>query len=319
MKEEKGGYSKKTGGDNINDIEVIPNIGDMIYEICGKQVMLDSDLAKLYKCKNGTKEINQAVKNNIEKFPERFSWILSDKDSEDFLVKNFDQKIETRGGRFKNPRVFTEQGVAMLATILKGKTATKVSIAIMDAFVKMRHYIKDNLLDQQNINAIVLDDHNHILKLDNDIKLIQETFDKLEEKRKVNEIYFNGQRYDAYSKIKDIFFESKEELIIIDNYADKKILDMIKNINTKVIIITKENNKLSKLDIEEYNKQYHNLSVIYDNTFHDRYFIIDRNIIYHSGTSINYIGSKTFSINILEDKIVKESLLNKTALLIECK
>ena len=103
-------------------------IEDMIYEIRGKQVMLDSDLAKLYQCKNGTKEINQAVKNNLDKFPERFSWKLTDEECNIFLVKNFDQKNETRGGRYKNPRVFTEQGVAMLSTILKSKVAIKTSI-----------------------------------------------------------------------------------------------------------------------------------------------------------------------------------------------
>ena len=85
------------------------NIEDLIYEVRGKQVMLDSDLAKLYNCTNGTKEINQAVKNNIEKFPEKFSWKLTN-DESNLLVKIFDQKRETRGGKYKNPRVFTEQG-----------------------------------------------------------------------------------------------------------------------------------------------------------------------------------------------------------------
>ena len=295
-------------------IEKELNIEDMIYEIRGKQVILDSDLAKLYHVE--TKRINEAVKNNPRKFPERFSWIVTEKE---FNIISSRSKISTlnksgnkRGSNIKYyPRVFTEQGVAMLATILKSQKAIETSINIMDAFVKMRHYIKDNLLNQNNINNIVLEDHSHILRLDGDLKLLQETFDKLEEKRKINEIYFNGQIYDAYSKIKDIFAESKEELIIIDNYVDKTILDMIKNLKIKVIIITKENNKLTKLDIEKYNKQYHNLKVIYNETFHDRYFIIDRNKIYHCGTSINYIGSKTFSINILEDEIVKESLLNK--------
>ena len=94
----------------MKELTEIVKIENMIYEINGIEVMLDSDLAKLYKCKNGTKEVNQAVKNNISKFPERFSWILSDKESDEFLVKNFDQKqIETRGGKYRNPRVFTEQ------------------------------------------------------------------------------------------------------------------------------------------------------------------------------------------------------------------
>ena len=91
-------------------------VENMIYEINGVQVMTAYDLASLYQCKNGTKEINQAVKNNPEKFPVRFSWVLSDEESDMFLVKNFDQKKEMRGGRFKNQRVFTESGVAMLAT-----------------------------------------------------------------------------------------------------------------------------------------------------------------------------------------------------------
>lgn len=91
----------------MNEVEELVKIEDMIYEVKGRQVMLDSDLAKLYQCKNGTKEINQAVKNNLEKFPERFSWKLSIEEVQEILVKNFDQKIETRGGRYKNPRVFT--------------------------------------------------------------------------------------------------------------------------------------------------------------------------------------------------------------------
>ena len=119
-------------------------IENMIYEVRGKQVMLDSDLARLYQVE--TKKFNQAVKNNLNKFPERFSWKLTDEESHNFLVKNFDQKIETRGGKFKNPRVFTQEGVAMLSTILKSKVAVETSIRIMDAFVSMRKYISSNLL-----------------------------------------------------------------------------------------------------------------------------------------------------------------------------
>ena len=124
-------------------------IEDMIYEIRGKQVMLDSDLAYLYKCKNGTKEINQAVSRNINKFPERFSWKLTDNESENLLVTICDQKgkIDRRGGKFKNPRVFSEEGVAMLATILKTEVADEISIKIMDAFVVMRKDISNSLVE----------------------------------------------------------------------------------------------------------------------------------------------------------------------------
>ena len=153
---------------------------NLIYEVRGKQVMLDSDLAKLYQVE--TKRINESVKNNKDKFPERFSWKLTKEESKIFMVENFDQKIETRGGRYNCPRVFTEQGVAMLATILKSKVATQVSIAIMDAFVLMRKYISNNLIEQKYINNLVLEDHSRVNKL-------EETFQKFEEKRKVSGDY----------------------------------------------------------------------------------------------------------------------------------
>ncbi len=284
-------------------------VEDMIYEVRGKYVMLDSDLALLYGCKNGTKEVNQAVRNNPKKFPDRFSWRLSDEERNIFLVKNFDQKIETRGGRYRNPRVFTEQGVAMLATILKTKVATEVSIKIMDAFVSMRHYISSNLLEQKYIN-------NMVLEHDYDIKIIQESLDKLEKDKEVNEVYFNGKIYDAYSKVLDIFSEAKKELIIVDRYTDKTILDMIKNLDCKVILITSKRGKLTKLDIDKYNSDYNNLSVYYDDTFHDRYFIIDKDNVYHSGNSINHIGFRKSSIDIIHDENVKELIISDINIII---
>ena len=215
------------------------------------------------------------------------------------------------GGRRYNPYVFTEQGVAMLATVLRTKVAEEMSIKIMDAFVTLRRYISDNLIEQKYINNLVLEDHNLIKQNSNDIKLLQESFDKFEKKRKDNEIYFNGQIYDAYSKIQDIFKSASKSLIVVDVYADNTILDIIKRLNTEVIIITKKDNLLTNQDIVKYNKQYHNLKVIYNNTFHDRYFIIDKMHVYHCGTSINRIGYKTFSINLISDKDVCSLLISK--------
>ena len=192
----------------------------------------------------------------------------------------------------------------MLSGIIKSEIAVNISIAIMNVFVLRRKYISNELIEQKYINNLVI-------KHDEDIKLLQESFDKFEEKRKSNEIYFNGQIYDSYSKILDILKEAKKELIIIDNYADKSMLDMIRNIKVNATIICKEKSLLKEIDIEKYNKQYSNLKVIYNNTFHDRYIIIDNKVIYHCGTSLNHIGSKTFSINKLEDKEVIEALLNK--------
>ncbi len=130
-------------------------------------------------------------------------------------------------------------------------------------------------------------------------------------KRKVNEIYFSGQIYDAYSKIKDILKEAKKDIIIIDAYADKVVLDIIKNIKVSVTLIVKTKKLLTSLDISKYNSQYNNLTIKYNDSFHDRYFILDKDKVYHCGTSINRIGSKTFCINVIEDDLIKKALLNK--------
>ncbi|MBR5621301.1 ORF6N domain-containing protein [Candidatus Saccharibacteria bacterium] len=278
-----------------------PEIKNLIYEIRGKQVMLDSDLAKLYGVE--TKRINEAVKNNTQKFPERFSWKLSDEECKSFLVENFDQKVETRGGKYKNPRVFTEQGVMMLATILKSSIATEVTIRIMDAFVAMKRYISGSLIEQKYVNEIVLENRDRI-------KLLEQSFEKFSEKKDLTGIYFNGHIYDAYSAVFDAFKEAKESLIIIDAYADKTLLDITRRLKSKIVLITTDTH-LSAQDIEKYNEQYDNLAVFYDNTFHDRYFILDNKTVYHCGTSINRIGHKTFSITKINDRGIIELLLDR--------
>ena len=192
----------------------------------------------------------------------------------------------------------------MLATILKSKKATEVTLNIMDTFVLMRHYIGNNLIEQKYYNDMTI-------RHDSEIKLLQKAFDKSKNKKEIDEIYFNGKIYDAYSKIIDIFKEAKEELIIIDRYTDKTVLDMIKNLKCKVILITSNKTKLTKLDIEKYRNDYDNLDLIYDDTFHDRYFIIDKNKIYHSGNSINYIGYRGSTIIMMNVIDTKNSVMNK--------
>ena len=274
------------------------NIENMIYEIRGKQVMLDSDLAKLYNVE--TKRINEAVKNNPYKFPERFSFRLNEIEMENLWSKFSTAKISNMSRSY--PRVFTEQGIAMLSTILKSKVAVETSIRIMDAFVKMRKYISANLIEQDNMK-------NMLIKHDNEIKLLQELFSKLEKKEKINHIFYEGQIYDAYSLLIDIFRKAKKEIIIIDNYADKSILDMITNLNVKVIIVTKKFNLLKDIDIKKYNKQYHNLKVIYSDKFHDRFVIIDKKVLYHSGASFKDLGNKCFAITKIKDKEYLETII----------
>ena len=276
---------------------------NLIYEIRGKQVMLDSDLARIYECANGTKSINLAVKRHINRFPERFMFQLAEEEYNNLRFQSETAKKNTMSRTL--PYAFTEQGVAMLATVLKTSVAEEMSIKIMDAFVAMRKFISSNLIEQKYINNLVL-------KHDYQITLLQKSLAQFEEKEPVSEIYFNGQIYDAYSKILDIFKSAKKELIIIDAYADKTLLDIIKEVpNINVTIITKTPSLLSKTTIEKYNKEYHNLDIKYDNTFHDRYFILDNSIVYHCGASINRIGYKTFSITKIGDKEVIAALITQ--------
>ena len=268
-------------------------IENMIYEIRGKQVMLDSDLAKLYDVE--TKRINEAVKNNIEKFPERFCFRITENEFND-LKSKFSTSNE-RGGSRKGHSAFTEQGVAMLATILKSKVATQVSIAIMDAFVTMRKYIFSNLLEQKYVN-------NMVFEHDERVSLLEDTFSKFDTFS--NEIFFEGQIYDAYSLLLDIFNTSNKNIIIIDNYISKELLDILSKTNKKITIYTKniDNNLINK-----YNSQYHNVTIKINNSFHDRFIIIDNKILYHCGASFKDLGKKCFAINKIDDKEILYSIL----------
>ena len=267
------------------------NIENMIYEIRGKQVMLDSDLAKLYECKNGTKDINKAVKRNIERFPKNFYFQITEEEMKKLWFQSGTANKMIRS----LPYVFTEQGIAMLSSVLHTQIAISQSIRIMDAFVKMRKIISSNLIEQKYINELVIKDNERI-------NLLEESFSKLEEKEKINHIFYEGQIYDAYSLLIDIFKEAGKEIIIIDNYADKSILDMITNLNVRVTIVTKKFNLLKDIDIKKYNRQYNNLKVIYSDKFHDRFIILDKKVLYHSGASYKDLGNKCFGITKMEDK-----------------
>ena len=173
------------------------------------------------------------------------------------------------------PYVLTEQGIMMLSGLLKSDIAVKVNVQIIDAFVKMRKYISANLIEQDNMK-------NMLIKHDNEIKLLQESFLKLEEKEKINHIFYEGQIYDAYSLL--------------------------------VIVITKKFNLLKDIDIKKYNKQYQNLKVIYSDKFHDRFIIIDKKVLYHSGASYKDLGNKCFAINKIKDDEYLENILIKIGL-----
>ena len=227
-------------------------IEDKIYEVRGVQVMLDSDIAKLYQVE--TKRVNEAVKNNLDKFPERFSWVITNEETKELRSKFSTLEIKGQGKYSKYaPRVFTEQGLYMLATILKSKVATEVSIAIMDTLVKMRHYI--------NYNKSFLP-HKFMLleeKVNENSKKINELFDKFDPKDIAkNYLFFEGELYDAYSLFLDILNQAEEEIIIIDNYAGKELLDLLRNISKKIIIVSKN---IDEVLMKKYVNQYNNIII----------------------------------------------------------
>ena len=281
----------------MNEIIVKENIQieNMIYEIRGKQVMLDRDLAKLYNVE--TRIINQSVKRNAQRFPEEFCFQLTNGEFEKWksqIVMSNSDKIGLR----KKPYVFTEQGIAMLSALLKSETAIKKSISIMNAIVTMRQYIYKNLLEQKYIN-------NMVFEHDERIKLLEDTFSKFDTFS--NEIFFEGQIYDAYSLLLDIFNTSKESIIIIDNYISKELLDILSKTERKITIYTKviDNNLINK-----YNSQYHNVKVLINNSFHDRFIIIDNKVLYHCGASFKDLGKKCFAITKIEGKEILCNILN---------
>ena len=283
----------------MNEMAEIKDIESKIYNIRGVEVMLDSDLAKQYQCANGTKSINLAVKRNIERFPSDFYFQLNEEEFN--KICGFNLKLQNNKIR-SLPYVFTEQGVAMLATVIKTDVAATVSIDIMRAFVRMRNYIKynDQLLPRK---YLLLEE-----KVDNNTKIIDELFDKFNPKVITkNSIFFQNDIYDAYSVLLEIFDIATEEIIIIDNYIGKALLDELRNINRKLIVVSSNIDEILK---KKYLKQYNNIKFINNDSYHDRFIIIDRKIVFHSGASFKDLGKKCFAINEIENKIEREKLIN---------
>ena len=276
----------------MNEIVELENIKieDMIYEIRGVQVMLSQDVAKLYQV--DTKRINEVIKRNINRFPDSFCFQLTNDEVDILSLRSqfatLNKNNNLTGQHFKYlPYVLTEQGIMMLSGLLKSDIAVKVNIQIIDAFVKMRRYFSNNLI---NNNEILINHENRLLTLEN-------TLDKFKEKE-INKLFFEGQMYDAYSLLIDIFNKAKQEIIIIDNYAGKKLLDILKNIDKRIIIVSKNIDDILK---EKYESQYSNITFINDASFHDRFIILDRKLFYTCGASFKDLGKKSFAINEFHD------------------
>ena len=271
-------------------------IEDMIYEIRGVQVILDSDLGRLFNI--GTGNLNKAMKRNVERFPLQFCFQLTNDEYNSLLFQI--GRAKKKGGRTTLPYVYSEQGVAMISSLLHSEIAIKMSIVIINAFVLMRRYLMNSKDIYRSLNNI----NTKLVEYDEKFNYLFSKFDKKEQ------LIEKNTEYDAYSDILKILKDTKEEVIVVDSYADINLLDLIRNIDCKVILITKDSPRLSNIEIDKYNKQYDKLEVIRDNSYHDRYFILNRNDIYLLGSSINSLDEKISTIVKLYDKQVIEILIN---------
>jgi hypothetical protein len=283
-------------------------IQNQIFTIRGKQVMLDSDLARIYGVP--LKRLNEQVKRNLSRFPKEFRFQLT-KDEYNSLRSQFATLKESsfipndKGGRGKHrkhlPYVFTEQGVSMLSAVLHSEYAIKVSVHIMNAFVEMRRFLISNESLFQKIDRI----ENKQLEYDEKFDMLFKALDK----NKLNPeygIFFDGQIFDAYTFVSNLIRSAEKSILLIDNYIDDTVLEMLgkRKPNIEVIIFTKKITSQLKLDLQKYNSQYPKISIKEFTRAHDRFMIIDDKTIYHIGASLKDLGKKWFAFSRLEFDVV---------------
>ena len=270
-----------------------------IYTIRGKRVMLDSDLARIYGY--STKSFNQQIKNNIERFDDEYRFQLTNKEYNNLRSKNLTSSLSNNyGGRRTLPYVFTEEGIYLLISVLNGEKAVNQHKILIKTFKSMKDYLINNeLIDSEyinNIQNILLEHNSRLIKLE----------DKISEYDHISKIFLNGEIYDAYLFILDLFNISENSITIIDNYIDNKILDLLKNLKPKITVITKEDTLINK-----FKRQYSDIDFIIYNSFHDRFIVIDNEIVFSIGSSIKDIGKKVCYISRINDKEEINKLISR--------
>ena len=276
----------------ICDRSIIPiRIESLIYIIRDQQVMLDSDLARLYGVE--TKVLNQAVKRNIQRFPEDFMFQLT---KEECLRSQFVTLKESRGRHLKYmPHVFTENGVAMLSSVLRSDKAIEVNINIMRAFSAMRDFLMNNAAIFQRMDQLEMKQ----LKTDEKVDAI---LDKLSNNNKPKEgVFFNGQIFDAYALIADLIRQANKRIVVIDNYIDDSVLVQLskRQPGVAVDIYDGQISKQLRQDVEKHNEQYPGVTLHKYAKAHDRFLIIDE-AVYHIGASLKDLGKKLFAFSKME-------------------
>lgn len=286
----------------MNNMIKTEEIKNLIFTFRDEPVMIDRDLAQLYQVE--TKVLNQAVKRNLNRFPEIFRFQLNDKERNE-LVTNCD-RFEVLKHSSVNPYVFTEQGVAMLSAVLRSDIAVEVSIQIIQAFVSMKRFISSNAGIFQRLDTI----ENRQFITDEKIGQI---FKALEDKSITPRegIFFDGQVFDAYLFISDIIKKAETSIVLIDNFIDETVLTLLSKRNDKVsaTIYTKQISKQLRLDLEKHNQQYSEVKIKTMPNSHDRFLIIDNKELYHIGASLKDLGKKWFAFSrmdsLLEDVLAK--------------
>ena len=281
-----------------NKPSIVPKeIRSLIYTIRGKQVMLDSDLAALYQVE--TKNLNKAVKRNIERFPVSFCFQLTEEEVENLRFQ-FGTSSLSYGGRRYLPYVFTEQGVAMASAILRSDIAVKMSVEIMEAFVEMRRMLISNASLFHRLDNIELK------QLEADQKF-EEIFKALESDKLHSEkgIFYNGQVFDAYAFVSDIIRSAKSSIILLDNYVDDTVLTLLgkRKTNVTATILTKGISNQLRLDLQRYNSQYPPVDIEVFSDAHDRFLIIDNAELYHIGASLKDLGKKWFAFSRMDIEV----------------
>ena len=307
--------SEKISINNVNEVEVsiddIQKIENAIYTIRGQQVLVDRDLAMLYQVE--TKVLNQAVKRNIERFPERFRFQLTKEETIE-LVTNCD-RFKLLKHSSVCPYVFTEQGVAMLSTVLRSATAVETSIKIMDAFVAMRHFVSFNAQLFQRLETIEYHQLEMKRRQEQTENRIDEIFDKINKSDMPQQgVFYDGQIYDAYTFVASLVRIAECRIILIDNYVDDTVLTLLnkRNSNVAAYIYTDRISRNLQLDIDRHNSQYSPIMVGIYRMAHDRFLIIDDKV-YHIGASIKDLGKKLFGFSLMQELTATE-LLTKIGL-----
>ena len=278
-------------------IIISKEIRNLIYTVRGKQVMLDSDLANLYQVE--TKNLNKAVKRNIDRFPVSFCFQLTDEEVENLRFQ-FGTSSLSYGGRRYLPYVFTEQGVAMASAILLSDIAVKASVEIMEAFVEMRRMLISNASLFHRLDNIELK------QLEADQKF-EEIFKALESDKLHSEkgIFYSGQIFDAYTFVSDIIRSAKSSIILLDNYVDDTVLTLLGKRNDTVTATKKKKNISNqlRLDVQRYNSQYPPIEIEIFSDAHDRFLIIDDTELYHIGASLKDLGKKWFAFSRMDIEV----------------